>query len=283
VKFNIWIEGKALVFIICVLIGILTAFVGSIAGLGGGIILVPSLFLMNHISPSFAWATPQTIVGISLVTMIFTALSSSLTYIKGRRVDYQTGILFLIGSIPGGIIGSRLNAYFDVDVFTLYFGLLMIIVSSLLFINKSVFKREVRPNQKSVKTVELAGERYHYKVSVIPAIILSLVVGVLSGLFGIGGGSIMVPAMMLLFGIPTHIATATSMFMIFFVSISGTITHFVQGHILWEYVILFIPGAWIGGRLGAKVNQMLPGKTLEWILRILLIIVGLRMIIEGLS
>lgn len=272
-----------MVFIICVLIGILTAFIGSIAGLGGGIILVPSLFLMNSISPSFAWATPQSIVGISLVTMIFTALSSSLTYIKGKRVDYQTGILFLIGSIPGGIIGSRLNAYFNVDVFTLYFGILMIVISSLLFINKSVFKREVEPSKKGVKTVELAGETYQYKVFVVPAIILSLVVGVLSGLFGIGGGSIMVPAMMLFFGIPTHIATATSMFMILFVSISGSVTHIIQGHILWGYALLFIPGAWIGGRLGAKVNQMLPGKTLVWILRILLIIVGLRMIIEGLS
>src|SRR5690606_22660790 len=112
-------------------------------------------------------------------------------------------------------------------------------------------------------------------------IILSLAVGILSGLFGIGGGSIMVPAMILLFGMPAHIATATSMFMIFFVSMIGSISHVTMGHIAREYVLFFIPGAWIGGKLGAKVNQLLPGKTLEWVLRIILIFVGIRMIFQG--
>lgn len=92
----------------------------------------------------------------------------------------------------------------------------------------------------------------------------------------------MVPAMILLFGIPAHIATATSMFMIFFVSIIGASTHIVLGHVIWQYAIFFIPGAWIGGKLGAIVNQRLTGKTLEWILRAILIIIGIRMIAEGL-
>src|SRR5690606_15933239 len=120
-------------------------------------------------------------------------------------------------------------------------------ISILLFINKEIFKKEVDPNHRNVRVFYLKGEPYYYKVSVIPALILSFTVGILSGLFGIGGGSIMVPAMMLLFGIPTHIAAATSMFMILFVSISSTVTHVVLGHVIWEYALLFIPGAWIGG------------------------------------
>lgn len=271
-----------LVFIICILIGLLTAFIGSLMGLGGGIILVPTLLFIASISDAFAWATPQTIVGVSLIVMIFTGLSSTLAYLKVKRVDYKTGLLFLIGSIPGGVIGSWLNQYVDGDAFQLYFGIVMILISLLLFIKKKdPEKAELTGN--NVRTFELNGVTYRYKVKKSLAIILALTVGILSGLFGIGGGSIMVPAMILLFGFPVHIAAATSMFMIFFVSIFSSITHIALGHIAWGYVIFFIPGAWIGGKLGAKVNQKLSGNALGWILRVLLIFIGIRMIIQGLG
>jgi uncharacterized protein len=270
-----------LVFLICLSIGILTAFVGSLVGLGGGVILIPSLLLLHQFVPGFEWATPQAIVGISLITMVFTSLSSSLTYLKEGRVDYKTAVLFLTGSIPGSMIGSWLNQFMDTDVFSLYFGILIIIISLLFFLKRSTRRKNVTGN--NVRTFQVNGEQYQYAVSTPFAFLLSLVVGTLSGLFGIGGGSIMVPAMILLFGFPVHIATATSMFMIFFVSIIGASTHIALGHIIWHYLFFFIPGAWIGGRLGARTNQLLKGKTLEWILRITLIIIGLRMIINGIT
>ncbi|MHA6251930.1 sulfite exporter TauE/SafE family protein [Oceanobacillus sp. CAU 1775] len=271
-----------MVFIFSLLIGLLTAFVGSLMGLGGGVILVPVLLLMASFFDSFSWATPQAIVGISLIVMIFTGLSSTLAYLKVKRVDYKTGLLFLIGSIPGGVIGSWLNQFVDVDSFQLYFGFLMIFISILLFFKKkNPVKKELTGS--GIRHFEFNGIEYTYKVNKVAAISLALVVGTLSGLFGIGGGSIMVPAMILLFGFPVHIAAATSMFMIFFVSIFGSITHIALGHIPWEYVLFFIPGAWFGGKLGAKLNQRLSGNTLEWILRGLLIIIGIRMIIQGLG
>lgn len=276
--------GVVLVFLICLTIGLITAFVGSIMGLGGGIILIPTLLLVSSFLDSFSWVTPQSIVGISLIAMIVTALSSTLSYAKVKRVDYKTGLLFLTGSIPGGAIGSWLNQFVDSKSFLLYFGVLMIVISLLFFIKRDRNpKKEFTGDEKGVRTFELFGETYRYRVPILGAFVLSLIVGTLSGLFGIGGGSIMVPAMILLFGFPAHIATATSMFMIFFVSIVGASTHIVLGHIAWEYVLFFIPGAWIGGKLGAKVNQLLPGKVLEWGLRVILIFIGLRMIYQGLS
>ncbi|RDW20942.1 sulfite exporter TauE/SafE family protein [Oceanobacillus chungangensis] len=272
-----------MVFLVCLLIGMMTALIGAVAGIGGGVILVPSLFFMQSISDAFSWATPQAIVGISLVTMIFTGLSSTLAYVKGKRIDYQTGLLFLIGSIPGGIIGSWLNQFINADVFLLYFGFLMVVISLLMFIKRDRFKMEQDPEKRGMRSFSLQGITYHYRVPVFSAVILSLSVGILSGLFGIGGGSIIVPAMILLFGVPAHVATATSMFMIFFVSISGSITHLTLGNILCGYAIFFIPGAWIGGRAGAWLNQRLPSKILVWILRVLLIIIGIRMIFQGLA
>lgn len=271
-----------MVFLISLIIGLVTAFVGSLLGLGGGVILVPTLLFMSSLSDAFSWATPQSIVGISLVVMIFTGLASTVSYFKAKRIDYRTGILFLVGSIPGGVLGSWLNQFVNEDAFQLYFGILMILIAIILFFKKEE-PRDVKLTGKNVRTFEVNGEAYQYKVNPYGAVLLALAVGTLSGLFGIGGGSMMVPAMILLFGIPVHIATATSMFMIFFVSISSSITHMTLGHIAWEYVLFFIPGAWIGGRLGALVNQMLSSKILEWFLRILLIIIGIRMISQGLG
>ncbi|MFD2629012.1 sulfite exporter TauE/SafE family protein [Oceanobacillus kapialis] len=270
-----------MVFLICIIIGVLTAFVGALMGLGGGIVLIPSLLFLAQISDAFTWVTPQTVVGISLIAMVFTGLSSTIAYLKSGRVDYRTGLWFVLGSVPGGMIGSWLNQFVEIESFQLYFGLLIIIVSLLFFLKRKTVKSNLTPKKRS-RQFELEGEVYTYYVPLGVAFFVSLAVGTLSGLFGIGGGSIMVPAMILLFGMPAHVATATSMFMIFFVSIFGAVSHISLGHIVWEYALFFIPGAWIGGKLGAKVNQRLTGKTLEWILRIVLVLIGIRMIYQGL-
>ncbi|NBJ69238.1 MULTISPECIES: sulfite exporter TauE/SafE family protein [Clostridia] len=272
-----------MVFVICVVIGIITALVGALMGLGGGIVLIPSLLGLHQFSEAFAWATPQAVVGISLVAMVFTALSSSIAYVKTKRIDYKVGLWLISGSIPGSILGSWLNQFMDTEPFLLYFGLVMIGVSGLFFAKRKTTATRVKPQNNRVRTFDIDGTTYHYKFSLWIAIVLSLSVGLLSGLFGIGGGSIMVPAMILIFGIPAHVATATSMFMILFISLIGAGTHIVLGHLEWMYALFFIPGAWIGGKLGAMINHCLSGKALEWILRIVLIIIGIRMIFQGLS
>ncbi|MFZ3576747.1 sulfite exporter TauE/SafE family protein [Virgibacillus sp. DJP39] len=271
-----------MVYIICIIIGIFTAFAGSLVGLGGGILLIPSLLFLNQISSEFSWATPQTIVGISLIVMVFTALSSTIFYFREGRVDYKTGFLLLSGSVPGGILGSWLNQFVAEDDFSFYFGILMIVLSLLFFIKRNMLGKQP-VTKKGLRSFQFDGVTYQYTVTFWVAFITSLVVGTLSGLFGIGGGSIMVPLMILLFGFPVHIAIATSMFIIFFSSIISAGTHIILGHVSWEYVLFFIPGAWIGGTIGAKVNQRMNSRALEWILRVLLMLIGLRLIIAGLT
>ncbi|MBH0231025.1 sulfite exporter TauE/SafE family protein [Halobacillus yeomjeoni] len=266
--------------VVLFLIGLLTAWIGSIAGLGGGVILVPALLFLSDHFESFNWVNPQSIVGISLVVMIFTGMSSAISYIKHKRVDKKIGMLFLIGSIPGGIFGSWLNQFFKTDSFSLIFGVVMIAVSLLFFIPRkpiSIFQH----GMKREKVVN--GKSYTYQMPLVIGLILSFVVGLLSGLLGIGGGSLMVPAMILLFQIPAHIATATSMFMIFFASISSSATHVLLGHVEWAYTLYFIPGAYIGGMLGARMNRRMNGQAVEWFLRILLILIGIRLIWQGIG
>lgn len=272
-----------LVILIAILIGFLSAFVGSLVGLGGGIIFVPAMLFLYDNFASFSWANPQAIVGISLVTMVFTGLSSTLAYFKLKRVDIKTGVIFLIGSMPGSIIGSWINTKLDIDDFSLYFGILMLIVFAMMLLDRQkLLKNKQLEINKYTRTFEIDGEMYQYNVTYVPAFILSFAVGALSGLFGIGGGTISVPAMILFFGIPVQVAIATSMFMIFFISLISATTHIVLGHIVWAYVLFFVIGSYIGGTVGAKTSKLFKGKTLEWILRILIVIAALRLILESL-
>lgn len=273
-----------LVILLSLLIGFVSAFVGSLVGLGGGIIFVPAMLFLHEYTSMFEWATPQTIVGISLVTMVFTGLSSTLAYLKVKRVDVRTGVIFLIGSLPGSVFGSWMNSQLDVKNFSLYFGILMIIVFLLMLVDREkLAKNKEITITSSTRTFELYGETYRYNVPMVPALILSFAVGLLSGLFGIGGGTISVPAMILFFGIPIQVAIATSMFMILFISIISASTHIVLGHIAWAYVLFFVIGSYLGGTVGAKTGSILKGKTLAWILRIVIVIAAVRLIYESFS
>ncbi len=258
-------EGILLIYIICTIVAFTAAFTGSLVGMGGGVVLIPSMLFLHHYTDTFAWATPQVIVGISLIAMVFTAFSSTVSYYKNDRIHVKIGLLFLTGSVPGSILGAYLNQFINADYFSLYFGFLMITLSFLF-----LFKRNKHENDDNTR-----------KTPALSVFIISLIVGGISGMFGIGGGSIIVPALIFLFGLSIHTAAATSMFVILFISIISAGTHIVLGHVAWEYVLLFILGAWIGGTLGAKINQLVKGNVLEWILRLLLIVIGIRLIIEG--
>ncbi|UFT98241.1 sulfite exporter TauE/SafE family protein [Radiobacillus kanasensis] len=274
-----------MVFLLSLFIGFLAAFIGSLVGLGGGTILIPSLLLLNQYVDAYKWATPQAVVGLSLIVMVFTAGSSSYSYIKNKRVDVKSGFIFLAGVVPGGILGAWINQFFGDDKFSLYFGILMFVTFGLMSLkNKEKNVREKAESKWIVHTSKKLGEEtYIYSYPWLLAILITFIVGMISGAFGIGGGSMLVPAMMLLFGFPSHVATATSMFLILFLSMGSTIAHGVLGHIPWQYVAFFIPGSLLGGLTGAAVNQRIKGQTVELILRIVLLIIGVRLIWQAIG
>jgi len=271
-----------MVYIICFIVALITAFAGSLLGLGGGVLFVPIMLLFSKLMDGFQWATPQAIVGISLIAMILTTLSSTFSNWRRGLVDFRLGLYLVSGSVPGGIFGSWLNRYVQMDNFPLYFGSLLILIS-LLFLVKPKSKTEGLEHRKGTLRIFLMnGVEYQYKITWIQPFIISFFVGTLSGLFGIGGGSMIVPSLILLFGVPAHIAIATSLFMIIFSSSVGSITHIALGHIPWLYVIYVLPGAIIGGWVGAKVNQLMNGAMLIRILQICLVLIGVYLIADSL-
>lgn len=278
-------KGISMEFIVFIIIGLVAGMIGALIGLGGGIIIVPALLFFGNSTALLAPITPQVAVGVSTVIMIFTGLASTLAYMKHKTVDYKAGLIFFIGSAPGGIIGAYVNKALDITSFSLYFGLFMILMAIILLIKgrlKPILFKEGKG--KVIKTYHSnTGKDITYGYHPVVAILISVLVGFSSGLFGIGGGSIMVPTMILLFFFPPHVAVATSMFMVFLSSVTNSVTHISLGNVNWMYVLPLIPGAWFGAKLGAFINTRLKSKSVENLLKIVLILFGIRLVYQGIT
>ncbi len=272
-------------YIFLIIIGFVAGMIGALVGLGGGIIIVPSLLFFGNSTDLLDSISPQVAVGVSSIIMIFTGLSSTLTFMKHKTVDYKAGIIFFIGSAPGGIIGAYVNRILDIDSFSLYFGIFMILIAIILVIKDYVKPLMFKEGKgKIIRTYHnKTGNEITYGYYPFIAVLISFLVGFCSGLFGVSGGAIMVPVMILLFFFPPHVAVATSMFMVFLSSITNSITHISLGNVSWLYTIALIPGAWFGAKFGAIINTRLKGHAIEYILKIVLILLGIRLVYQGMT
>lgn len=270
-------------FLLLLIVGLAAGFLGSLVGLGGGIIVVPVLLFLGS-GGILGNISPQVAVGTSLFSLIFTGLSSTLAYLKQKTVDYKSALLFLLGIAPGSLIGAWANQFLEGNSFNILFGILMIFMSFLLMMRNRLKPASKKQNKGVNRTYrDTEGKTYEYGYGRISAVLISFVVGFLSGIFGIGGGSLMVPVMLLLFHFPPHVAVGTSMLLIFLSSVIGSISHIAIGNVNWMYAFALIPGGWIGAKLGAYVNTKMKSATLVIALRIMLILVGIKLIWEGIQ
>lgn len=270
-------------YILLALVGLFSGIVGALVGLGGGVILVPATLFLGGTLGLIPGITPQNVVGLSVIMMIFTGLASTLTYLKAKTIDYRSGLIFFAGSIPGTILGAWVNKGLDLPSFNLYFGILLIIISTLLMVRKYLKPVEWFVKNGTTKTfTDAQGQHYVYGYPLWFALVITFGVGFASGLFGIGGGSIIVPVMILLFLFPPHVAVGTSMFMVFLSALVNSASHISLGNVPWLYTIPVIPAAFIGAKMGAALNQRIKSETLVFALRIILLLLGVRSIVAGL-
>lgn len=269
-------------FAVLAIIGLLSGVIGSIAGLGGGTILVPLTLFVGLSLGMIPDITPQSVVGLSVIMMIANGLGSTLSYMKIKTIDYKSAFLFFTASIPGIVLGAWINKSLSLQSFNLYFGILLIVLSTLLLTRK--YLKPIHwfvDHGKKMKFTDPQGQKHIYGYPVWFAVLLSLFIGMTSGMFGIGGGTMIVPAMILLFLFPPHVAVATSMLMVFLSAIVNSVSHISLGNVPWLYTIPVVPGAYFGGMLGAYLNGKMKSETLVLVIRIILLVFGLRSIYEG--
>ena len=260
-------------FLILFTLGVAIGTFGTLIGAGGGFLAVPLLIIAYNFEPALA-------VGTSLVLVFFNSLSGSMAYLRQRRVDVRVGSIFTVLTIPGAIVGAFITSYFESNIFNLLF-VAILITSSIYMILNPVQEMNIRRKSGSYKRTikDFNGEVYEYSVHLPRGFLISLLVGFISSIFGIGGGIIHVPAMIFLLGFPVHISTATSHFILAFSSFFGTATHFTLGNINLEFAISMGIGALLGAQLGAIISKRTKATIIQRFLGIALIIVAIRMLI----
>ncbi len=228
--------------------------------------------------------SPATITSITLTVAFFNALSGSIAYLRQKRVDVKSGLLFAITAVPGAVLGSFLVDYMNRSVFQYVFGSVLLIIALYLIF---------RPNQKmsgsflnlwkrTCKIIDINNNVHEYNYNLPLGMTIAFFVGVISSLLGIGGGIIHVPALTQVLCFPTHIATATSHFMVAITTFSGIITHIINGTYSGDIgrVLVLSVGAVVGAQIGARLSQKVSGVVIVRLLAVGLIIVALRLLIS---
>jgi uncharacterized membrane protein YfcA len=268
---------------VLVIAGFVIGTLGTLIGAGGGFILVPVLIF------AFPNLSPEQITAVSLAAVFFNALSGSIAYARAGRIDYKAGLQFFLFTVPGSILGVYITKLISAKVFTLVFGLLLIVLSALLFFRKKQPAATGTPPAVPGKTrghvTDKTGEEYTWYYNKQLGWLISFVVGFISPILGIGGGIIHVPAMVNWLGFPVHIATATSHFILAAMSLVSIVVHIAEGNYQNAQIIrlVFGIGAGVvgGAQLGAYLSHKVKATVIVRALAVALGTVGIRLLLQA--
>lgn len=269
-----------------VLLGLVAAAYGTLIGAGGGFIMSPVLLLAFNKTPQVAAAT-------SLMAVIFNAVTAIVSYHHQRRIDYYTGLRFALATIPGALLGTIISPYIPVPIFKLLFGIVLVLIAGYMAVRGErpagrpadlvVDEELLRRERKTVRVLtDRAGARSVYGYRLRDGLLLSGAVGLLSSLLGVGGGIIHTPVMIALFGIPAHVAVATSQFILLISAATGAASYLVQGLVDIPTAVALGIGGIGGARIGAAIAHRVKGKLIVRALAVALVLVGLRLVWSGL-
>lgn len=267
--------------------GAAVGFLSGMFGVGGGFLITPLLIFYN-IPPAVAVAT-----GANQV--IASSFSGALAHYKRKAIDFKLGSVLLFGGIIGSTAGAwifaslRRMGQLDIVVSVLYVVFLgtvggLMLVESINTLRQRKLGTNVDSRQPGQHNwVHRLPLKMRFKVSklyvsAIPVVALGAFIGLLSAIMGIGGGFIMVPAMIYLLKVPTNVVIGTSLFQIIFVTAYTTLIQATANQTVdIVLAVLLMLGGVIGAQYGASAGQRLRGEQLRALLALLVLAVGLRL------
>ena len=267
--------------------GAAVGFLSGMFGVGGGFLITPLLIFYN-IPPAIAVAT-----GANQV--IASSFSGALAHFKRRTIDFKLGTVLLVGGIAGSTVGAAVFALLrrlgQLDLFiSLLYVALLGTVGGLMLIESVNAIRATR--SKAAPTLKKSGQhnwihklplkmRFRASklfVSVIPVLGIGAGIGFLSSIMGVGGGFIMIPALIYLLKVPTNVVVGTSLFQIIVTSAYTTMIHATANQTVDVVLALVLMvGGVAGAQYGAKAGQKLRGEQLRALLALLVLAVALRL------
>jgi len=244
------------VTVLLLILGFFAGMLGSLTGIGGGVLLSPLLALY------FAIPIRQAI-GTSLVAVITTSAASSSVHLQRHTTDIRLGMTLELATSFGAALMAYLVGYFNRNALEgLFAGFLLYSAITILARRGKVKPEEDSPPTLNGDVVIPPYEPRRYPLGLSA----SLVAGALSGLLGIGGGPIKVPVMYIFMNVPLMVATATSNFMIGVTAAASAIVYYRRGDILVEYAAPLAVGVFLGSLLGARLAPRIHTKYVVYLL-----------------
>ncbi len=266
-------------------LGGIVGFLSGMFGVGGGFLITPLLFFIG-VPPAVAVAT-----GANQV--VASSISGVLAQLRRKGVDFHMGTVLLVGGFIGSAIGVWVFALMtrlgQIDLFVqLSYVIFLGLIGAMMF-QESVrsllrSRKAGAPIRRSHVHSWVHGLPFKMKfrasglyISVIPPALIGAAVGFLSAIMGVGGGFILVPAMIYLLGMPTKVVIGTSLFQIIFVTSFTTVMHAVNSQTVdMLLALLLILGGVIGAQIGTRVGVRLKAEQLRIMLSLLVLTVAIR-------
>lgn len=248
-----------------VVIGTFAGIIGAMVGVGGGIIVSPALTFMGFL--------PAQIASTSLISVSFTSLSSTVAYSKQHKIKYRLGIRMASFAIPGAALGAILSSILPLGQFKLYFAIILFLTGVYLWTRNKIGRKE----KNRVRTIK--NKRTRDSILSIGC----LGAGLISSLFGIGGGIVFVPLMLVILELTMSTAAATSQLSLLITSVVGNLVHISLGHPEYLPAIFLSLGSVIGAQIGANLSKYVSETILIRLFSISVIAVSAKLFIDSVT
>jgi uncharacterized membrane protein YfcA len=250
-------------------VSLFAGLIGSMVGVGGGIINGPYLSFLNYF--------PSQISATSLIAVLSTSISSSIQYLRRGLIQTKIGLTLAIFSIPGTIVGVHISNNFSLEQFRYLFGVILLSTAIYLLVRPKLYKKSHSKFDSNANS-----EHFHIRnIRIVLLVTLSFIAGIISSSFGVGGGIIFVPCLIMLMNFTVKSSTATSQFALIFTSISGLIIFVMQGRPDYQMGLVLSLGGIIGGALGSQLSLRMNSSFILKMFSGLLVIVSLKLIYDG--
>ena len=270
------------------IIAVLAGFLGSLVGLGGGIIITPALTILFGIDIKYA-------IGASIIAVIATSSGSAIAFVKDHVSNMRVGMLLEVFTTAGGVVGALMAGIFSSKLLYLFFSLILLnsfygMLKKTGLITKVKKEEEKVENDKYADRYKLnstyydkaTGKTVAYNVTNVPqGSLVMFGAGFASGLLGIGSGAFKVVALDSYMKLPIKVSTATSNFMMGVTATASALIYFFNGTINPAIAAPIAIGTLIGSRTGAKVMQRLDAKYIRYIFLPILLFTIVNMFLKG--
>ncbi len=262
---------------------IAAGLLGSLVGLGGGILIVPLLTLAFGLPIYFA-------IGVSIISVIATSSGAAAAYVRDHLTNLRVGMFLELGTTSGAIMGAFLAALLVPNLLFVLFGITLLVSAvPLIFKIGEELPKGVK-NDRLANWLKLSstypdqrlGRTVAYQVTRTPlGLVLMYVAGIVSGLLGIGSGTLKVLAMDTAMRLPMKVSTTTSNFMIGVTAAASAGIYFSRGDIPPLVAAPVALGVLLGAFMGSRVLTRLSNKTLRLIFLPVLVIIAIQMVMRG--